>query len=143
MRLERKIEIESSLKKVFGILVDGMNASRWNPTVNIVEQIGESRYLLKTSVGDVTITNTEFFELESVTWFMEKSDMNSIGYIVSSKDEIVEVRIFVDFDNPKFKKAFDKAAEFLLQGLKKYVDYLEEGGIPEEFDKGHLVISPM
>jgi hypothetical protein len=136
--------IESSLGRIYGILIDGVNAPKWNPTVREVLKEQDGNYLLKTYVGDVLIigNKTEMIENECVVWHMKDSDMDSIGYKVALRGDLVEVSVFVEFENAKLSKIFERAQKNLLNGLKRYVEYLEEGGVPEKYDKRELLVSP-
>jgi len=42
----------------------------------------------------------------------------------------------------KLKKRYEKTAELVLKSKKNYVDFLEEGGDKEDFDKIQLMVSP-
>ncbi len=143
MRIENKIEINSTPKNVYDIVIDGQIGPKWNPVLNeVIEKEEGQKFLLKSNVGDILIVDTESVENEHVTWHMENSDMNSIGYIVEPKGDLTEVTIWTEFENKKLRKGYEKAADLVLKGLKNYVDFLEEGGDPEDFDKKQLMVSP-
>lgn len=143
MRVYKKIEINSTPKKLYDIVMDGQNAPRWNLVLtNVIEKEEGQKFLLKSDVGDILIVDTESVENEHVTWRMENSDMNSIGYILEPKGDLTEVTIWTEFENKKLRKGYEKVADLVLKGLKNYVDFLEEGGDPEDFDKKQLMVSP-
>jgi len=143
MRLEKKIEIRSSPKRIYDIVIDGEIVAKWNVGVNDIQEREEGKkFLLKTDVGDILIVDWEQVENEHVTWHMKNSDMNSIGYILNPKGDIVETTLWVDFDNKKLKRSFETAGDFTLKSLKNFVDFIEEGGDPEDFDKKQLMVSP-
>ncbi|MFX0070648.1 MAG: SRPBCC family protein [Candidatus Hermodarchaeota archaeon] len=142
MRLERKIELNASAERIFGVISDGMNTPRWNLTVDEVSEEEPGRYLLKTKIGDVIIVGSDSVENQSITWQMEESQINSMGYIIKPKADISEVTIWVDFDKKKLSKGFGKAGELLLESLRNYINFLEDGGDPEKFDKKAITVSP-
>ena len=72
---------------------------------------------------------------------MKNSIMNSIGYILEPKGNIVETTLWVDLDDEKLAKGYEKIGELTLKALKNYVDFLEDGGDPENFDKKQLMVS--
>jgi len=109
---------------------------------NVIEKEEGQKFLLKSDVGDILIVDTESVENEHVTWRMENSDMNSIGYIIEPKGDLTEITIWTEFENKKLRKGYEKVADLVLKGLKNYVDFLEEGGDPEDFDKKQLMVSP-
>jgi hypothetical protein len=143
MRIDKKIEIESNPKRIFDIVTDGENTPRWNIALDeVIEKEEGEKFLLKSTIGDILIIDTETVENEHVTWHMDKSDMNSIGYIVEPKGNLTEVTLWTDFENKKLRKGYEKTADLVLKSLKNYVDFIEEGGDPEDFDKKQLMVSP-
>ncbi|MFX0177006.1 MAG: hypothetical protein ACFE85_12345 [Candidatus Hodarchaeota archaeon] len=143
MRMERKIEIKSDPKRIYDILIDADIITKWNPGVNEITEREEGKeFFLKLSIGDIRIVDWEPVENKSVTWHMKDSDMNSIGYILEPKGDIVEITLWVDVDDEKKAKGWDKVGELTLKALKNFVEFLEEGGNPEDFDKRQLLVSP-
>ncbi|MFX0002517.1 MAG: hypothetical protein ACFE9J_03455, partial [Candidatus Hermodarchaeota archaeon] len=112
MRLEKMIDINSTAKRIYDIVIDGEIITKWNIGVDDIQSKEEGKnFLLKTSVGDILIDNWEQKENEFVTWNMKDSDMNSIGYILNPKGDIVQTTLWVDFENKKLKKSFEKAGD--------------------------------
>ena len=141
-RVERTIDISASQDKIFKIVDDDADYARWNIVVNEVTVLGPGHNFFKSNVGDILIVDTEAVENEHVTWHMENSDLNSIGYIIEPKGDLSEVTIWTEFENKKLVKGYEKVADLVLKGLKNYVDFIEEGGDPEDFDKKQLMVSP-
>ena len=143
MRIEKKIEINSTPKNLYDIVIDGQNSPIWNPVLDkVIEKEEGQKFLLKSDIGDILIVDTESVENEHATWHMENSDMNSIGYILEPKGDNTEVTLWTEFENKKLRKGYEKVADLVLKGLKNYVDFLDEGGDPEDFDKKQLMVSP-
>ena len=137
-KLERKIKIESSPEKIYNIIKDGVNTPIWNPTVNAIsfeDQITQ----LETDFGGLKIVNAEYDKNKSTTWFMEKSNMNSIGYILTPKKEATEVTLWTEFDDKKRSKLFKKNSDLVLRGLKKYANFLKNGGNSDQYNKWELM----
>jgi hypothetical protein len=141
-KLERKIDIESTPENIFKIVTDGLNTPIWNPSVTAVTPIEDDKTQLETDVGGVTIIKTEADENKSTTFYMEKSDMNSIGYILTPKAHKTEVTIWTEFDDKKLSKLYKKTADTMLEGLKKYVDFIENGGDPHVYKKWEALTTP-
>ena len=135
VRIERKIEIKASQKSVYDILADTMGAIKWNITAKEITEISEGKYAMKSTVGDFTTIRTEVVENERLSSKIEGGIFNALGYILSPKGDTVEVTLWGEFDDPENEKILLKAGEILLKSLKKYVEYIEEGGDPEKFDK--------
>ncbi|MFX1590127.1 MAG: SRPBCC family protein [Promethearchaeota archaeon] len=141
-KLERKIEIKSTPEKIYNIVIDGLNTPKWNPIVTAVTPIEDDKIQLETDIGGITIINTETDENKSVTWHMEKSDMNSIGYILTPTQEATKVKIWTEFDDKKLSKLYKKEADSILTGLKNYVDFVENGGNPDLYKKWEVLTTP-
>ena len=133
--VERKIEIKTAPKKIYEILNNDELETVWNITVNESTTIAPDKYSIKSTVGDFISTITERLENEKISYSMEGSAFSTMGYIMSPKGDGSEVTIWAEIEDEKQEKMLLKAAEILLEGLKKFADFMEEGGNPNEFDK--------
>jgi uncharacterized protein YndB with AHSA1/START domain len=140
MRMEKKIEIKSSPKRIYDILFDAEIITKWNVGVDQITEKGKEVHL-KSSIGDIIIVDWDQAENKSATWHMKNSNMNTIGYVLEPKGDIVETTLWVDLDNEKLAKGYEKVGELTLKALKNYVDFLEDGGDPEEFNKKQIMVS--
>jgi len=134
-KIARNIEIKTSLEKIYNILTDGEQTVNWNPIVNEIKLLEGQKYLLKSTIGDMTINKIEKVKDIYVKWKMEQSDLHSMGYILDEKLPISKVELWVEFEDKKLKKKFKDAADLTLNGLKKYVEYIETGSNILEYDK--------
>ena len=134
-KVERTIDIAASQERIFEIIDDDDNYAKWNIVVNEVTKLGEGNYFFKTNVGDITSNRIETVPPESLTATQEGSPMKSIGYVLKPKGNIMEAMIWSEFDDPNQEPILGIAAEMLLKSLKKYAEYLESGGNPDEFKK--------
>ncbi len=134
-KIARNIDIKTNLEKIYNILIDGEQTVKWNPIVNEITLLEEQKYLLKSTIGDMTINKIEKVKDVYVKWRMEQSDLNSMGYILEEKLPISKVELWVEFENKTLKKKFKEAADLTLEGLKKYVEFIETGGNIKEYDK--------
>ena len=141
-RIDMRIEIESSAEKIYKVLDDDSLESLWNITVNEVEEIETDKFFVKTTVGDITSTVTERVENEKLSFTIEGGIFNSMGYILNQKDDKTEVVGWAEFDNESQRKVLDKAGSMLLESLKSFMEFLEDGGKPEEYDKKQVLVSP-
>ncbi|MFX0064317.1 MAG: SRPBCC family protein [Candidatus Hermodarchaeota archaeon] len=132
---ERKIEIDASAKRVFDILSDGPNAPKWNVTVDEYSAITDEKAQVKTTVGDMTATTTEAIENKKITMAIEGSFMTAMGYIITPKGGGVEVTVWGEYEDEEHVEIMEQAGEVLLESLKKYAEYLEAGGNPDEYQK--------
>lgn len=134
-KITRKIEIKTNLEKIYTILIDGEQTVNWNPIVNEITKLEERKYLLKSTIGDMIINKIESVKDVYVKWRMEQSDMRSMGYILEEKLPISKVELWVEFEDKKLKKQFKEAADLTLEGLKKYIEFIEAGGNIIEYSK--------
>jgi len=134
-KIARNIDIKTNLEKIYNILTDGEQTVKWNPIVNEIAKLEENKYLLKSTIGDIIINKIEKVKDLYVKWRMEQSDLHSMGYILDEKLPIAKVELWVEFENKKFKKKFKEAADLTLEGLKRYIEFIEAGGNINEYDK--------
>ena len=134
-KVEKTIDIAASQEKIFEIVDNDDDYARWNIIVNEVTKLGEGNYFFKTNVGDITSNRVETVPPERLSATQEGSPMTSLGYVLKPKGEVVEATIWSEFDDPNQEPILGIAAEMLLKSLKKYAEYLESGGNPDEFNK--------
>jgi hypothetical protein len=141
-RVERKIEINAPQKDIFNILNNTMEGPKWNLAVKDISKISETKFDIKSTVGDFTTIRTETIEPEKLSMDIEGGIFNSMGYTLIPKGDMVEASIWGEFDDEKNEKVLVKAGELLLQCLKNYSEFLEEGGNPDDFDKKQITVTP-
>ena len=142
MRVERNIEINAPQNKIFEILDATHLGTKWNLAVNEVTKISEGKFAVKSTVGDFTTIRTETVENERLSMDIEGGIFTSMGYILNPKGDMVEATIWGEFDEEKNEKMLIKAGEILLESLKRYVMFIEEGGNPENYDKKQITVAP-
>ena len=139
-RTDLTCTLDAPVEKVYGILNDFMTLPRWNITVNGIKEIEKDKYLIDSTVGEVTnivIKNVPNKEMAST---QENSPMQKIGYDFEAKGDKTEVTLWTEFELEDQKTILDMAADLFLKSLKAYVDYVMEGGNPEEYEKKFGVI---
>ena len=142
MRVERHIDIEATSKRIFDILNDTLMSPKWNLATTEVSKISEGKFAIKSTVGDFTTIRTETIENERISLNIEGGIFKSMGYILNPKENMVDVTIWGEFDDEKNEKILTKAGELLLESLKRYVVFIEEGGNPDDFDKKQITVAP-
>ena len=141
-RVEIVSEINASQKRIFDILDDTSNSAKWTLPVDEITEISKDTYSVKSTVGDFNLIRTETEELEKLSMRIEGGIFNSMGYILSPKGDMVDVKLWGEFDDEKNEKILMTAGEMLLKGLKHYAEFLEEGGNPDDFDKKQITVTP-
>ena len=134
-RADIKKEINAPVEKVYEILNDLMILPRWNIAVTEISELEKDKYFLKTNVGDMINIVRENVPNERITSDQEDSPMTKIGYILTPKDEGVEVTLWTEFDEESMRTVLEMAGDLFLKSLKVYVDYVMAGGNPEEYKK--------
>jgi hypothetical protein len=134
-KLERKLDISASQDTIWKIIDNDDDYPRWNIVVNEVKKLGEGKYFFKTNVGDVNSTRIETNPPNSLAATQEGSPMTSLGYSLKPKGDLVEATIWSEFDDAGQEPILGIAGEMLLKSLKKYAEYLDSGGNPDEFNK--------
>jgi len=134
-RIERKKKIKASAKTIYDILEDELGMPIWNLVVNEVKELAPGKYWLNTNVGEVNSTRLEAVPNEKISAKQENSLMTSLGYILTPKDDIVQAVLWAEYDNPDDEMMLGIAGDVFLKSLKKYAEYIETGGKPEDFSK--------
>lgn len=132
---ELKTNLNAPVSKVYQVLNDFMNLPRWNITVNDIEELEKDKYLIHSTVGDITNIVIENVPEKKMASKQENSPMLKIGYDFEDKGETTDVTLWTDFELEDQRDVLNMAAELFLKSLKVYVDYLMEGGNPEEYTK--------
>jgi len=141
-RTEIKIEINAPVKIVFDILDDIKDSARWNLAVSEIPEISDGKFDVKSTVGDFLLFRGETIKNEKLSLKIEGGIFSSMGYLLSPKGDITEALLWGEFDDEKNEKILVKAGEVLLECLKNFAEYLEDGGDPDEFDKKQIKIAP-
>jgi len=141
-KLELKVDIKAPAKRIYAILDDDSIETKWNLSANENEEIGPDKYSIKTTIGDVISTVSERVESEKLSYSIEGGFFSSMGYILNQKGSITEVLGWAEFDDEKDRKMLKKAGDILLKSLKSFVEYLEEGGDIDKYNKKQIMVAP-
>jgi len=134
-KTELTTNLNAPVNQVYDVLNDFMGLPRWNITVNGIEELEPDKYLIHSTVGDMTNTVIENIPNEKMTSTQENSPMLQIGYIFEPKGETTDVTLWTEFELEEQREVLMMAAELFLKSLKTYINYLMEGRNPEEYQK--------
>ena len=134
-RAERNIEINAPPEKIYGILDDSLSYPIWNIVVNEIKEIGPDKYFSNTNIGDITSTIKERVPNKVISSTQEGSPMTAYGSVLEPKGDVTSVTLWSEFEDEKNEKMLVRAGEIYLESLKRYAEYLEEGGDPSAYDK--------
>ena len=139
-RIEKKHLLTAPVEKVYEILNNYDSLPVWNIVVNEVSEMEPKKYFLKTNVGDIINTEIENIPLKKMTSTQEGSPMEKIGYIFESKGEKTEVTIWTEFELESQMSVLDIAADLFMKSLVVFIDFIMEGGNPEDYEKNFETI---
>jgi len=141
-KVERKIEINAPPKIIYDCLIEISLILKWNSTVKEITQTGPNEGSIKSTGGDYTFTIIERKENEMFTSTAESENFTSYGYILKAKGDLTEVSAWIDYKIVEHEEILGRGILFILNDLKKFAEYLEDGGDPDEYDKKKILVSP-
>jgi len=141
-KIERKIEINASSKKVWEATSDIENIPKWNISIKEIKELEPDKYSVKSTMGDYTSTNTERIENKKTTSKVDHPEFTGYGFILNEKDDITELSYWVDVPMITREKIQARSLEITLKNIKHFVEYLEDGGDPDEYDRRQILVKP-
>lgn len=141
-KVETNIEISAPPKKIWEVLKDLALIPKWNMTVKEATELGSDKYSVKSTAGDYIATITDRIENERVSLEVEHPDFNGYGYISKEKGNMTELTHWVDYKIVKHEKILKRGLKIVLNGLKNFVEYLEDGGDPDEYEAKQILVKP-
>jgi len=111
-------------------------------TVKEIDRLGPGKGSVKSTTGDFTYTTTDQMENERISIEVEHPDINRYGYILKEKGDMTNLSYWVDYKFVEHEKILERANMVLLKGLKNFVEYLEDGGDPDEYDAKQILVKP-
>ena len=139
--VERNIDIEAPVENVFKIIEDSSIGVKWNLTAKEIKEIEPGKYAVKSTVGDIITTRIETVQNEKISMNVDGGPFTAMGYILSKKGNATNAILWADFEDEKQEKMLVKAGELLLKSLKNFVEFVESGGNPDEYDKKKMMVS--
>ncbi|MFW9818208.1 MAG: hypothetical protein ACFFE5_01265 [Candidatus Thorarchaeota archaeon] len=141
-KIERNIEIIAPSKKIWEILSDIEHIPKWNIAIKEIKELKPYKYSIKSTMGDYTSTNTERIENKKTTSKVDHPEFTEYGFILNEKDDITELSYWVDVPMITREKIQARSIEITLKNIKNYVEFLEDGGDPDEFDEKQILVKP-
>lgn len=141
-KVETNIEINAPSKKIWEVLKNREFTLKWDITTKEVTELGSDKYSVKSTSGDYIATITDQIENERVSLEVEHPDFNGYGYILKEKGDMTELSYWVDYEIVKHEKILKRGLKIILNGLKNFVEYLEDGGDPNEYDSKQILVKP-
>lgn len=136
------MEIQAPPSKVYEILVDESLAVKWNLSINSQEELDDGSVKVHSTIGDMVSRTIEDVKNKRIAIEIEGSIFNKMGYILKPIKKHTKIIGWAEFDDEDNRKVLVKAGTVLLESLKRFVEYVEDGGDIEEFDKNKILVSP-
>ncbi|MFW9936914.1 MAG: SRPBCC family protein [Candidatus Thorarchaeota archaeon] len=141
-KVESKIEIKSTPKRIYEVLTNPSLITKWNITIKELNQLSPDKHEIKSTIGNFISTVTERVENERISFKVDNPDYNAYGYVLEAKGDITELFYWADYENVEHEKILKRYQIHHLNHVKKFIDFLEDGGDPDNYDKSQILVSP-
>ena len=141
-RIERKIEINAPAKRIWEVISDTEHIRKWSVSIKEIKELEPNKYSIKSTMGDYTSSTIEQIENKQITSKVDHPEFTGYGYILNEKDDITELTYWVDVPMITREKIQARSLELTLKDIKKFVEYLEDGGDPDDYDRKQILVKP-
>ncbi len=141
-KVNAKIEINAPSNKIYNNIINLSLISKWDPSIKEIKEISPGKRAVKTMNEDYTFTIIEQKENEGITCKAESENFNSFGYVLKTKGNMTEVTSWIDYKIVEHEKILQRGIKYILGGLKGFVEFLEDGGDPDDYDKKQILVKP-
>ena len=80
-------------------------------------------------------TRIETIPNEKIYAKQEGSPITGFTYLIKPKGDVCEGTIIAEFEDPNMESVLGVAGDVFISCLKKYAEYIEAGGKPDEYNK--------
>ncbi|UCD02535.1 MAG: SRPBCC family protein [Promethearchaeota archaeon] len=136
------MEINAPPKKVWEAIEDPAHISRWNMTVKEITRLEPDKGSVKSTTGDFTYAITEQIKNKMISVKTEHPDIKGYGFILKEKGDMTDLSYWVDYKIVEHEKILERSNMVILNGLKNFVEFLEDGGDPDEYDPKQILEKP-
>jgi len=141
-KLERNIEINAPVKKVWEVLTDMERYPKWQIDKKEMRELEPNKYFVKSTSGDYTYIFTELIENKRISAKVDHPEITGYTFILNKKGNMTEVSCLLDYKTITYEKSIARSLKIKTKSLKKYIEYLEDGGDPDEYDRKQLLVKP-
>jgi len=111
-------------------------------TVKEITRLEPDKGSVKSTIGDFKYIITEQMENERISVKTEHPDINGYGFTLKEKGDMTDLSYWVDYKVVEHEKFLERSLKVILNGLKNFVEYLEDGGDPDEYDAKQILVKP-
>ena len=108
-------------------------------TIKEINRFEPNKGSVKSTTGDFTYRITEQMENKKLSVKVNHIDFNEYGYILKEKGDMTNLSYWIDYKIVEHEKLLQRANMVLLKGLKNFVEFLEDGGDPDEYDAKQIL----
>ena len=141
-KLEKKVEISAPVKKVWEVLTDMERYPKWQIDKKELKELEPNKYFVKSTSGDYTYDITEFIENKRISVKTDHPEITGVSYILNKKGDITEISCWVEYKTITYEKMIMRSLKIKTRSFKEYVEYIEDGGDPDEYDIKKRLIKP-
>ena len=140
-KIENKIEINASHKEVWKVLNDVKLIPIWNINVREITEFGPNRRSVRSTIGDYSYIITDKKKNKWISFkTVDHPDFSEFGFKLEQKGNLTDVSEWINYEIEDHRENLTNSIEYLLASLKRFMDYLEEGGKVELYEKDQTLI---
>lgn len=141
-KLERSIEINAPANKVWKVLTNSELIPKWNITIKEITELESNIGTVKSNVGDFTFEMMEQVEDKRIIAEVDHPAFSGYGYILNEKGAVTELSYWVDYKTITKEEIQARSLNIILNEIKNFAEFLEDGGDPEEYSRKLILINP-
>jgi hypothetical protein len=139
--IENKIELFASPKKVWKILNDVKLNPIWNITVREITEFGSDKRSVRSTIGDYSYIITDMKKNKWISYkTLDHPAFSEFGFKLEGKGDLTEVSEWINCEMDEHKENLGNSIDYLLASLKRYIEYLEEGGDDALYEKDQTLV---
>ncbi len=134
--VEATIQISASHTRVYDIILDIVNAHRWDPSIQEVSHVRRTKYLVRTTgAGTLTLGIAAAIPYDRISWQLEGGIIQGVTFRVALAGKMAQVDVTAKVAPPTAALQVGENLDLQLRALKRYAEYLQGGGNPSTYEK--------
>ncbi len=134
--VEATIQITASHTRVYDILLDVVNAHRWDPAVQEVTHLRRTKFLVRTTdAGTLTLGLVAAIPYDRISWQYEGGIVQAMTFRVGLAGKITQVDSTAKVSPATAAPQVEENLDLQLAALKRYAEYIQGGGDPSTYKK--------
>ena len=113
---------------------------KWLKIVKEITELEPQKHFVKSNIGDYTEKITEEVENKKITMEVDFPDVNGHGFVLNEIGDMTELTYWEDFEMITSEKIQAHILDITLTEIKKFTEYIEDGGDPDEYDRKQILV---